>query len=243
MRAAVTGELDTAVSVGFFSPNILIPKEMMEFEDLELCGVIKHELTHYLRGDIGKQRLLYFVQCLFWWNPVVYYLKKSVERMLELECDERACQGMDDTERTSYLRAITKVLRFGQGKGPRLGMGYWKNSSAAFMKRRFQEVLEPTEKHPNSVTYLFALVCVALFCLSYAFIVQPAGMPEEYGTSEISRSRIEPDKAAKSEFLIRLPDGDYLYVSDLLGEKIIKESDIHKAPYAGLPIYDKFEGD
>ena len=75
VRVAVTREMDTAVSVGVLAPNILIPKETLEFEDPELCGVLMHELTHYLRGDIGKQRLLNAMQCLFWWNPVVHYLK------------------------------------------------------------------------------------------------------------------------------------------------------------------------
>jgi beta-lactamase regulating signal transducer with metallopeptidase domain len=36
VRFAVTGELDTAVSIGFLSPDILIPKEMLDFSETEL---------------------------------------------------------------------------------------------------------------------------------------------------------------------------------------------------------------
>ena len=236
-RIAITGELYTAVSVGVFAPNILIPKIMLEYEDLELCGVLKHELTHYLRGDIGKQRLLNAVQCLFWWNPVVYYLKGSMENMMELECDEKACSGMTQEERKSYLRAITKTLRAGRNKGPSLGMGYWKNTPVAFLKRRFQEVLCPEEKHSHAATYVMAMVCLALFCISYAFILQPIGMPREFEQSEVTNVRTMEGEESESEFLIKLPDGNYLYVSGLLGEKIIKESDIQQAPYSELPIF------
>ena len=243
VRVAVTREMDTAVSVGVLAPNILIPKETLEFEDPELCGVLMHELTHYLRGDIGKQRLLNAMQCLFWWNPVVHYLKGCMENMMELECDEKACSGMTEEDRRAYLRAITKTLRAGKSKGPKLGMGYWKNTPAAFLKRRFQEVLHPVERYSKATTYLLAAVCLAMFFISYSFILQPAFMPEEYEDSSVSKTRIINEEEIQSEFLIRLPNGDYLYVSDLMGNEILKETEIKKPAYANLPIYDKRKGD
>lgn len=243
VRVAVTRELETAVSVGFWAPSILIPKEMLEFDDLELGGVLKHEVTHFLRGDIGKQRLLNFVQCLFWWNPVVHYLKKCMERMMELECDERACQGMDEEARKAYLRAITKVLRMGGGKGPMLGMGYWKNTPASFLKRRFDEVLHPVVRYSNPLTYFLAVVSLLLFCLSYSFIVQPGFWPGEAERSQYSMASYDEERKIPTEFLVKLPDGTYMYISGMLGDKILTESEIQKAPYADLPIYDKGEGD
>jgi len=244
VRVAVTREMDTAVSVGVFAPNILIPKETLEFEDPELCGVLKHELTHYLRGDIGKQRLLNGMQCLFWWNPVVHYLKGCMENMMELECDEKACSGMTEEDRRAYLRAITKTLRAGKQKRPKLGMGYWKNTPVAFLKRRFQEVLHPVERYSNATTYFLAAVCMIIFCMSYSIILQPAFMPEELEDSKVTSVRLTDGKTSVSEFLIKMPGGNYLYVSDLLGEKVIKESDIQHTPYSELPIFiDIGEGD
>ena len=243
VRVAVTREMDTAVSVGVLAPNILIPKETLEFEDPELCGVLMHELTHYLRGDIGKQRLLNAMQCLFWWNPVVHYLKGCMENMMELECDEKACSGMTEEDRRAYLRAITKTLRAGKRKGPKLGMGYWKNTPAAFLKRRFQEVLHPVERYSYITTYFLAIICLVLFCMSYSIILQPAFMPGELEENEVTSARSMEGKESESEFLIRLPNGDYLYVSDLLGDKTLKESEINELPYADLPIFDKRKGD
>lgn len=236
VHLAVTGELDTAVSIGFLKPDILIPKEMLSFEESEIKGVLKHELTHYLRGDVGKQRIMILLQIMFWWNPILYYLKKCVEGMLELECDEHACKGMSEEERKAYLRAITKVLRSEAKSQNGLGMGWRKNFSESFLHRRFQEVLHPVERQSNAVTYLLAIVSFVVFCLSYTIIVQPGSMPEESKNREI-RIEKESSNQEDKEFLIKLSDGTYLYVTDMLGRKVLTEDDIRKAPYSDLSIY------
>jgi beta-lactamase regulating signal transducer with metallopeptidase domain len=236
VRLAVTGELDTAVSIGFLSPDILIPKEMLNFSEPELKGVLKHELTHYLCGDVGKQRVIILLQIIFWWNPVLHYLRKCVEGMLELECDERACRGMDEETRKAYLRAITKVLRADEKSQSKVGLGWRKKFSDSFLHRRFQEVLQPVERQSNTVTYILAFLCLVLFCLSYSIVVQPGIMPEEAKGSSIRNEEFWECNVYE-EFLIKLPDGTYQYVADMLERKILTEDDIKKAPYADLPIY------
>jgi hypothetical protein len=176
------------------------------------------------------------LQIIFWWNPIVYYLRSCVEGMLELECDERACQGMSEEERKAYLRAITKVLRADDKSQSKLGLGWQKKFSDSFLLRRFQEVLQPVERQSNVVTYILALISLILFCLSYSIIVQPGIMPDELNDSTV---RLEEFQSCNiyEEFLIKMPDGTYQYVSDMLGQKILTEDDIKKAPYADLPIY------
>jgi len=69
-------------------------------------------------------------------------------------------------------------------------------------------------------------------------------MPEELEDSKVTSVRLTDGKTSVSEFLIKMPGGNYLYVSDLLGEKVIKESDIQHTPYSELPIFiDIGEGD
>ena len=238
-RVAVTEDFSTAVSVGILHPVILIPDKMMDYPEKELQGVIRHELTHYLRGDVCKQWALNVVQCLFWWNPIVHYLKRSVEEMLELECDERTCQGMDEEERLAYLEAIRRVLAHNGKRDPKLGMGYGKNHAGKFMKRRFLAVLEPVQKQSNGVTYLLALLSVFLFCLSYSFVLQPAGFPKEVIEDEITDNHAEGWYTETDCFLLKLSDGSYLYVVDMIEQGRITEAELSEPPYDGLPIYEK----
>ena len=239
-RIAVTKNFSTAVSAGIRSPKILIPKGMLDYPEEELLGVIKHELTHYLRRDVGKQWALYATQCIFWWNPAVHYLKRCVVEMLELECDEHVCRGMDEEERLAYLEAMEKVLKSMPKKELELGMGYVKNHSVKFMERRFREVLEPVQRYSMKVTLCWAIVCIILFFASYAFILQPVVLPKDMEQLD-EEMFIAPTGA--SEFLLRVSDDTYYYVSDLTGRTYLTSEDIKKAPYVGLPIYDISKGE
>lgn len=243
VRLAVTDSFSTAVSVGFFHPIILIPRKMLTYSEAELSGVIRHEMTHYLRGDVGKQWILCMVQCLFWWNFVVHYLKHCVEDMLELECDEKVCQGLDDEGRLAYLNAIKRVLREDKKKQIKLGMGYGSNQAGKFLQRRFVAVLEPVPKHSGRMTYLLAALSIILFCLSYSFVLQPVVLPTNMVADDVEIRTTTAKELGNDSFLLKLPDGSYVFVSDMLEQGVLTEQEIQKPPYNGLSSYEKISGE
>ena len=157
--------------------------------------------------------------------------------MLELECDERVCAGMSEEERLAYLGAIAKVLRSDDKQPNNMGIGFGGDCADDFLHRRFREVLTPVRRYSNAVTYFLAAVSVVIFCLSYSFIVQPGSRPDESELRELSREAIY-DPEGEQEFLIRLPDGNYLYVSDMLGSTTLSPEEIKKDPYVNLPVFD-----
>lgn len=238
-KVAVTQELSTAVSAGFFNPVILIPNAMQDFAEEELIGIFKHELMHYLRKDLRVQWAMNLLQCLFWWNPVVYFVKRSMEQMIELRCDEMVCRDMNDEEKVIYLQGITHALRI-PGKKPELGIGYAKNNSSIFLQRRFQEVLTPVKKQSRSVTVVLAAICAAVFIFSYSFSVFPGSFPDE---SEVQGLNETSDSEDVQNFLLKLSDGTYIYFKNMLQEDILTEEEIQQLEYINLPIYEEFEGE
>lgn len=236
-KVAFTSEISTAISAGLFTPIILIPEAMKDFNEEELIGIFKHELMHYLRKDLLIQWGMNLLQCLFWWNPVVYLVKKSVEQMIELRCDEMVCRDMNDEEKVVYLQGITHVLRI-PGKKPELGIGYAKNNSSIFLQRRFREVLNPVKKQSRSLTVILAAFCIAVFVFSYSFSVFPGSFPDEsemQGLSETSETEDVRD------FLLKYSDGTYCYYKNMLQEDILTEEEIKQPKYRNLPIYEAWE--
>ena len=240
VRIAITEEFSTPVSVGVFHPIVLIPKEILAFSDMEQYGVIRHEVTHYLRGDIGKKRALDVLQCIFWWNPVVYYLKRSVVEMLELECDDRVCKGMSDEEQLAYFEAIKHVLTIEPNKKKTLdlGMGYAVSHTGKFLRRRFLEILKPVPKQSGVVTVFLAIVSFVMFCISYSFVLQPAYMPMTLETDNVEISSHAKENEEINEFLLKLPDNSYYYISGLKNKGKLTELEIQNPPYSDLPVYD-----
>ena len=240
VKIAVSEAYPSPVSVGFFHPIILLPRATLDLSETELRFVIRHELTHYLRGDIGKDRALEVLQCIFWWNPIVYYLRRSVVEMLELECDERVCRGMSEEEQLVYFEAIHHVLKFSPRRGLGLGMSFASRRNGEFLTRRFQEILKPVPKYSRIVTGFLAVISITLFCLSYSFILQTAYAPVEYDQDQLDFGREQEQMAESYDFLIKISDGSYLYVVNMVGKEIITEEDIaNNSLYAGLPIYEK----
>lgn len=211
VQIAATNDFSTAVSVGLRSPLLLLPMEMLRYPEGELLGVLKHELMHHLRKDVWKKLFLSLVQCVFWWNPAVHYLKKCFVEMLELECDERSCQGMTDEERLAYLEAIKKTIQNGRNRDLELGLGYGRNHSAEFLQRRFREVLNPVQRYSKSMTGLEVALRVVTFLASYAVILQPASLPNVAGDVAEETQTVRQEE---SVFLQKLPDGTYLYVQE-----------------------------
>ena len=241
VKIAVTGDSSIPVSVGCFHPIVLIPKEVLEYPEIEIYGIIRHELMHFLRGDIGKKRALDVLQCIFWWNPIVYYLRRSVIEMLEMECDDRTCKEMSEEEKLIYFEAIQRVLTAKPNKKILdLGMSYASNHKGKFLRRRYLEILQPIQKQSKAVTGILAMISIVMFCLSYSFILQPAGIPTGLDENHIDYGR-ETEKYIESyDFLLKLSDDSYLYISDMLGKEIINEQDIHNnSLYSSLPIYER----
>jgi len=239
VRIAVTGDSSVPVSVGFFHPIVLIPKEVLAYPEIEIYGIIRHELTHFLRGDVGKKRALDVLQCVFWWNPIVYYLKRSVIEMLEMECDDRTCQGMSEDEKLIYFEAIQRVLTAKPNKKILdLGMSFTSNHTGKFLRRRYLEVLQPIPKQSKVLTGLLAVISIVIFCLSYSYVLQPAGFPNVAETSNGHMTLNADENEEIFEFLLKSPDDTYYYIFDMKNKGKLTEQEIQEPPFNGLPIYD-----
>ena len=64
---AGTGE---ALTIGVFRQYVIVPEEGLT--DEELYYILKHELIHVKRRDVGWRYLTLFVLLMHWFNPVVY---------------------------------------------------------------------------------------------------------------------------------------------------------------------------
>ena len=89
-----------------FGPWIFL--HSYDIDEQTLREVLVHEQTHVNQWHTADILLAEAVCILFWWNPAVHYVKRSVTQMLELECDQKACQGMTDEERKQQDRFETQ---------------------------------------------------------------------------------------------------------------------------------------
>ena len=90
--------------VGILHPRVVLPRPAYVKNGMEpeLCGILRHELTHHSRHDLIYKWAVAFVVGLHWFNPAVYLMRHEINAACELSCDEAVIETMSVSERKAY---------------------------------------------------------------------------------------------------------------------------------------------
>ena len=107
-RLLVCPGLQAPMLAGLFRPAVLLPDAPLDSRSLKY--VLLHELIHYRRKDIWLKTLALWANALHWFNPLVWYMVRLVERDTELACDEGALLLLSPEEHAAYGRTILAAV-------------------------------------------------------------------------------------------------------------------------------------
>jgi len=93
---------------GVLHPRLLLPEG--EYGEDEIRYALLHELTHFKRRDIWLKTLALWVNALHWFNPLMWYMTRLIERDTELACDEAALKQLPQNEHGAYGRTILNAV-------------------------------------------------------------------------------------------------------------------------------------
>ena len=93
---------------GLIRPVLLLPEYVPS--DSALRYSMLHELTHFRRKDIGLKTLALLANALHWFNPLMWYMTRLVERDTELACDEAALRTLPAQEHRAYGQTILDAV-------------------------------------------------------------------------------------------------------------------------------------
>ena len=103
---------ETACLAGVFRPRVLLGAR--EYTGEELRMILLHELTHYRQKDILLKRLAMLIVVLQYFNPMVWWLSRLVNRWSEFACDARVCERTKDPK--AYFSCLVGIAeRISQG--------------------------------------------------------------------------------------------------------------------------------
>ena len=100
--------LRVPVLVGLIAPKLLLPEG--EMGESALRYSLLHELTHFKRRDIWLKSFVLLVNAIHWFNPVMWYMTRLVERDTELACDEAALKLLPAEEHSAYGTTILDAV-------------------------------------------------------------------------------------------------------------------------------------
>ena len=107
---------------GVIRPAILLPQGTITGETLGFS--LLHELTHFRRRDIWLKTLAMWVNALYWFNPLMWYMVRLVERDTELACDEDALRRLTRADHAAYGQTILNTAASLQNQEEMRGQRY-----------------------------------------------------------------------------------------------------------------------
>ena len=192
--------IQSPMLVGFFTPTIIIPNADLQLDEAQM--ILAHELVHFKHRALWRKLLAVILQTVYWFNPVVYLIKRDLDRLAETSCDEQVVCRMNQAERKKYghlLISYTTVFR-----NPNKVSGIAFVSTRKRLERRILTMLNSNKKSRKTV--VAALACtLCASCLGMSVL------------------------AAEVPSTIDVPNAELMNVSDVktgdMGEARIIESD------------------
>ncbi|MBQ2898573.1 MAG: M56 family metallopeptidase [Oscillospiraceae bacterium] len=180
--------IKSPMMVGFRNPRVLLPSEALLPEEYEF--VLRHELTHYKRGDIWYKFLLMLAASVHWFNPMVGTMCRHAENDIEITCDEAVVRAMEGDRRQEYCATILNIMRRGQNSPLLLSTSFY--GGAKTLKRRFAEILQPKE-HRGTILFVMAALVVVI-CGTLVACGTEETFPEEEPSQEGAVSEATPEE-------------------------------------------------
>jgi hypothetical protein len=95
---------------GLLRPVVLLPRGLIEQLDSQaLRLVLRHELIHLARRDLGWNLLQVCVQIVWWWHPLVWFANARVRALREAAVDEAVMLEPGSDEYPATLVAVART--------------------------------------------------------------------------------------------------------------------------------------
>ncbi|MEW9080082.1 M56 family metallopeptidase [Terrisporobacter glycolicus] len=150
--------------VGAFKTRIIIPSNLVDLSIEELQHIFLHELCHFKSKDTYVDNILVVLQCIHWFNPLVWYLFKHVRNDMEMACDERVLSVLNEKEHNKYgLTMLTVLEKVNRNK--RLIIGLNMTDDKKTIKKRVE--LIKNSKYFTRRKRIFAvtgITCLFVLC-------------------------------------------------------------------------------
>ena len=176
VRLLASPLVQSPMLVGFFRPTIVLPSEHLPDSDAQF--ILTHELTHFRRGDLWKKFLVNMIQCIHWFNPIVYLLNRDFAYWLETSCDEEVVSSLNYAQRKEYGYLLINYAPATRHVGPRLYVSF--TSCRYKLKRRISIMMKSNKKSRSLLGLLLALALI-VGCL--ATTAMAANFAENEGIS------------------------------------------------------------
>jgi uncharacterized protein (TIGR03435 family) len=178
---------------GLIHPTLIFPKGMIErLNDSELDSIIAHEVVHVRHRDNLVAAIHMFIEAIFWFHPMIWWLGVKLVQERENACDEEVLKlGRNPQD---YAAGILKVCEFYLESPLPCASGV----TGSDMKKRIQAIMT----HRIGTRLSFAKRAI-LAAAGFAALSIPMLIGLMHAVASQAQSKIAATPAGQEQFQIK----------------------------------------
>lgn len=148
-------ETNSFVQNSSFFNNIFINSKPLNPDEKSL--IIEHESLHCKKLHSVDLLIVGVLKCAFWFNPVIYFLQKSLKEIHEYEVDELMTKSFNQKE---YANLLLKLGVFAE-------LSFVNQMSKKPLSQRIHFMFKPATIHTKKYLYLIAIPLIAAAFMAF----------------------------------------------------------------------------
>ncbi len=166
-RVMVTKRLASPAVFGAIRPVLLVPKGYLsKLSRRDTEHMLLHELAHVKRGDLVMHSLYMLLQIAYWYNPLLWLVRRQMHHLRELSCDATVANLLRE-QTTAYRRTLLETARrlLAASVEPGLGLlGLFEDSNRLLV--RLNWLTKPTWRYRTMKrTIVVAIAALMITCV------------------------------------------------------------------------------
>jgi TonB family protein len=227
------------VTWGTLRPKVLLPSSARDWSIERARVVLGHELAHVRRCDWAVQIAVEIVCAIYWFNPLLWIVSRSLRQESECACDDAVLnQGEDSTAYAAHLLAIARAGRDDR----RLWLPAPAIAHPSSLERRVTAMLNTEMNRTSPSSWTRAAVVLALsivtlplaglsaqsFATVFGVVTDSSGAFLPNATLRLtndetkSKYEVRTDRTGHFEF-VGLPAGTYAFESQYPGFSTLRD--------------------
>jgi uncharacterized protein (TIGR03435 family) len=229
--------------IGVLHPALVLPAGISEhLTDTQLEAIFIHELSHVRRRDNLASAFHVFVESVFWFHPLVWWLEKRLVTERERACDEEVLRFNGDAE--AYADAILKICEFYLQAPLTCVAGV----TGSGLVKRVEDILSTRVVYKLNGAKKLALACAAMLAIAVPVAIGVANPQKGNGRLEppkglaFEAASVKPNTSGERRYTSRmLPGGAYTATNNTLRDLILNAYWVPEYLLTGDPDWIKNE--
>jgi len=152
----------TPMLLGMFRPVIILPDQ--DYSLAQLNAILAHEVMHLRRKDTFVKWLMLIASTLHWFNPIMWLVRREIDRACELSCDEAVIRNLDIDGKQNYGHTLIAVSA--TSKTPRAVASVTMCEEKKNLRERLGAIMK-SKKH----THIAVILSVFLILLAVSAVL------------------------------------------------------------------------